>query len=538
MTQEDKFRECYKVIGSFLYFVTEYVFIEDKETSKAIPFKLWPSQVEIIPKIVSQAWLIIIKARQLGLTWLIAAYSLWLAITKPLQQVLVVSYNQDVAQEFLSRINFIQARLPDWLCPHIKRDTMEVKEFVHFDKESNEVNSIIQSLPTTPKGGQSKTPTLLVIDESALNQYFKEIYGATEPGIEAAKGRIIVISNDMKRSPGWAFTRDLFINSMKGLNIFERIFIPWWGHPKRSRELTWDENQKRKIPKFIWQQLYEKNKDEEEIIEHYPSTEMDIISVLGGSYFGKVLARHKFTQRGHVGNLVEKKGEIGFVLDPKGILEVWRYPYYLLKGWDDVYWSKRYALGSDISEGLGESYSVGYVGDRHCDEIVACMRSNRIDAYEWANLLDRLSRWYDRALTCGERTGAGQTTVKRLSELGTNQYIQLVPDSVGGGMTKKLGWGETQQSKHELCGDLKQWMRSMRGKLYDANLVDECSTFILDDMGRLGAEKGKLADCVIGAGCMVQADNFLGQKPTKVLTGESTPWYDTYKKEEVSNWAL
>lgn len=539
ITQQNKFKECYKVIGSFLHFVTAYVFIEDKITFKAIPFKLWPAQVKIIPKIISDLWIICIKARQLGLTWIIAAYCLWLSITKPLQQILVVSYNQDIAQEFLARVNFIQVRLPDWLCPKIKRDTMEVKEFIHHDKDGNEVNSIIQSLPTTPKGGQSKTPTLLIIDESALNQYLKEIYGATEPGIAAAKGRIIIISNDMKKASGWAFTRELFVNSMKGLNIFERIFIPWWGHPDRSRESVWDDEEKKEIPKFIWQQKYEKNKDDEEIIEHYPSTEQDIISVLGGSYFGKVLARHTYTQKGDVGNLIRNKDkEIEFVPDRKGILEIWRYPYNLIKGWDDLRWDKRYCIGGDISEGLGESYSVNYVGDRYKDEIVARMRSNRIDAYQWAELMFLLSEWYDRALTCAERTGAGLTTIKRLSELGCNQYIQLVPDSVGGGMTKKYGWGESNQSKHELCGDLKQWLRSMRGRLYCPLLVDECSTFISDTTGKLKPEGNKYADCVMGAGCMRQADLFLGGKPTKESIQWSPGWLKMMKQENQSNWAL
>ena len=167
------------------------------------------------------------------------------------------------------------------------------------------------------------------------------------------------------------------------------------------------------------------------------------------------------------------------------------------------------------------------------------MRSNRIDAYEWAELSFLLSEWYDRALSCIERTGAGQTTVKRLSELGCNQYIQLVPDSVGGGMTKKFGWPtESTKAKHELCGDLKQWLRSMRGRLYCALLVDECSTFIHDTSEKLRPESGKFGDCVMAAGCMRQADLFLGSKPEKEKKDWSPGWLKSVKQENQSNWAL
>jgi hypothetical protein len=537
---ERQFEESYKVIDSFLYFVLNYVQIEDKETSRAIPFALWQSQLDIMPQIISPDWLIIIKARQLGLTWIMAAYCLWLSITRPLQQILVVSYNQDVAQEFVARIRFMLARLPDWMLPSLKRDTTEILEFGHLDPAGKPINSLIQSLPTTPKGGQSKTPTLLVCDESALNQYFKEIYGATEPGIDAAGGRVVVISNAMKQAPGWSFTRELYVNSMQGLNTFQRIFIPWWGRPGRPTEKVWDEYEKKEIPKFIYIQKYEKNKDDETIIEHYPATEEEAISVVGGSYFGRVLGKHSDNQiNGNVCDIKRNKDkDIEIVKNRRGILEIWRYPYRQLMGWDELQWSNRYCIGSDVSEGLGQSYSVAYVIDRVLDEIVARLRSNRVDAYEWANLLYLLSCYYDNALICTERTGAGQTTVKRLAELEANQYIQLTPDSVGGQMTKKYGWHESQQSKHELCGDLKTWLRTMKGKLYCPILLDECSTWIRHDGGKLGPEQGKLGDCVMGAGCTVEADIFLGEKPVKEIKDTDYEWQKQLKRSGESNWAL
>lgn len=238
------------------------------------------------------------------------------------------------------------------------------------------------------------------------------------------------------------------------------------------------------------------------------------------------------TSKGITGNLIRTKdGTIEFEEAKRGILEVWRYPYYLTQGWDREHWSKRYCGGADVSEGLGQSYSVGYILDRERDEFVCRIRTNRTDAYTWAEQLHLLSDWYcnvrywtrtgglgrEKAVLCVERTGAGQTTVKRLIELGANQYLRMIEGQQGGGHTKEFGWGETQQAKHDLSEDLRAWFRNMKGTLYDAILLDEASTWIKHEGSqRLGPEEGHLGDCVIAAGCTIQASKFLGGSPERI----------------------
>lgn len=514
---EDRFRECFKVINSFLYFVLNYCWIEDKATSQAIPFNLWDSQRHILKKFLTAYRLILLKARQLGLTWLCAAYALWLCVTKPLQLVVVISAKEDWAIEFLDRVKFILDRLPAWMIPELTKRTGQTLEFKH----QNNLLSTIKSLATTPEGAQSKTPTLLILDETSRNRYIKEIWASSKPGIDVAKGRIIIISNSIKDGVGWSWTRDIFTKSMTKINDFKRIFMPWWDHPGRSRK------------HFIEQQKAE-GMDEEDISQHYPSTEQEAISTLLGSYFGKVLARHQTTLPGIRGYLAATKHkELEFIEDPKGIIELWRYPYHLTQQFDGVWWENRYAIGSDISEGLGETYSVAYVLDRKMDEIVCRVRSNRIDAYEWANMLFNLSRFYNNAngnaLICPERTGAGITTCKRLQGLDANLYVKIIPAKAGNPVTKIIGWQETRESKHELCGDLKTWLRLTQGNVYCSLLIDECSTFIRHENGKLEHEEGKLDDCVMGAGCTVKASHFIGDPP-KAVPEEATGWMKKWQE--------
>jgi len=260
LSLEQKVRECKKVIKSLRYFIDKYVFIEDKETKTAIKMSLWPEQRKIIPTLVESNLLIILKARQLGLTWIVAIYVLWQIMTNPLYLAVVISVTEELSIEFLERVYFIMDRLPAWLLPPIKTRTKQVLEFQH----QNGLTSTIKSLPTTEMGAQSKTPNLLIMDETCKNRLAKAIFNASYPGIEQAKGQVIVISNAIKEGAGWYWTRDLYIATMRGLNNFKRIFLPYSAHPYR--------------PKDFREQMVAAGMTEQDINENYPASEEEAIT--------------------------------------------------------------------------------------------------------------------------------------------------------------------------------------------------------------------------------------------------------------------
>ena len=484
-----------RVAESFLFFIQQFCYIIDKNSKEAIKFKLWPAQIKIIPYILESMLLIILKARQLGLTWICAAYVLWYTITKRNRLVIVISAKGDWAVEFLERVYFMLRRLPDWLLPKVIKETTEVLTFKHEDNSE----STIKSLPTTEAGAQSKTPDILILDETCWNPYIHEIYMASKPGIDAAGGRIILISNSIKYAPGWGWTRDAYVKAMKGLNAFKRIFMPWQDRPDRPENF-------REI------QLRE-GLTEEDFSAQYPESEDEAISTLTGSYFGGTLKNHQDFTPGETGWIKDGK----WTEEDRGTVEIWEHPYNQAEDYTGGLWTKRYAIGSDVSEGLNQSYSVAYVLDRFTDTMVARIRSNLIDAHEWGDMLHDLSVYYDNALLCVERTGAGQTTVKRLQALNAKQSIEIVSGKIKGQFTKQFGWGETHQKKHELCGDLKQWFKTTEGGFNCPYLLDEASTWIRHDNGKLGPETDKYGDCVIAAGLTLQASQFMREMPKESL---------------------
>src|SRR5436309_8810036 len=103
---------------------------------------------------------IILKARQLGISWLCCAYGLWLCMFQPGKLVLLFSQGQAEADEMLRRVRSMYDRLPDWLrrqCPLAREPNTSEMEWAN--------GSRVKSLPATQKAGRSLTASLVIFDE-------------------------------------------------------------------------------------------------------------------------------------------------------------------------------------------------------------------------------------------------------------------------------------------------------------------------------------------------------------------------------------
>src|SRR3989304_5436679 len=116
------------------------------------------------------------------------------------------------------------------------------------------------------------------MDETCKNRMAKAIFNSSYPGIEGAKGQVIIVSNAIKEGSGWLFTRDIFISSMRGLNKFKRIFLPWNAHPDR--------------PEDFKAQMIASGMTERDVNENYPENEEEAITDrnIKGVYYAKQMA--------------------------------------------------------------------------------------------------------------------------------------------------------------------------------------------------------------------------------------------------------
>ena len=107
--------EWLKCSRSALYFIVEYVTIYDATTSEWIDFRLWPAQRKALAVLAASTKVLILKARQLGLSWLVLAYCLHVMLFRPRSRVLLFSMREDEAFELLRRVKFMYGQLPAWM---------------------------------------------------------------------------------------------------------------------------------------------------------------------------------------------------------------------------------------------------------------------------------------------------------------------------------------------------------------------------------------------------------------------------------------
>ena len=106
-------RKCRK---SPAYFLDTYGQIYDARSGAWVPFRLWPAQIQTLQTLADHRLTVILKARQLGLTWLVLGYALWLMLFWPAATVLLFSRRDDEAVDLLgTRLHGFYERLPAWL---------------------------------------------------------------------------------------------------------------------------------------------------------------------------------------------------------------------------------------------------------------------------------------------------------------------------------------------------------------------------------------------------------------------------------------
>jgi hypothetical protein len=224
-------------------FIDQYVWLVPKEGGKPERFRLWDFQRDVLTDMREHTNLVILKARQLGLSWLALAEMLWLCNCHEYQTGLIVNRGLAHSKDLLKRIQFMHAHLPDGL-----RTELTDKAFASDDPHITFANgSIIHSLPGGDDVGSGLTAQRILADEVAKWTKFspREAFTALLATL-AGGGTFTAISTAKGTSNYFA---ELWAGAQPGAetpNGYWPIFIPSTAHPDRDDE--WLESEARKYP--------------------------------------------------------------------------------------------------------------------------------------------------------------------------------------------------------------------------------------------------------------------------------------------------
>src|SRR5215471_9120688 len=118
-TEAKRFKiEILKCRKSFAYFCHTYcqILSDYGQGGSWVPFHLWPEQRRVAELLQANRLVVVLKARQLGLTWLVLSFALWLMLFHPIATVLLFSRRDEEAADLLAvRLRGMHDRLPAWL---------------------------------------------------------------------------------------------------------------------------------------------------------------------------------------------------------------------------------------------------------------------------------------------------------------------------------------------------------------------------------------------------------------------------------------
>ena len=122
-------REISKCAKDFRYFC-QYLQIVDKK-GKAIPFTMNEAQEKFLSHVEENPWTYILKARQLGMTTMIAARFFWRALFTPNFRVGVLAHRTESAQAIFEIYRRFYDNLPAFLTFPTEKSNVRELSFFH-----------------------------------------------------------------------------------------------------------------------------------------------------------------------------------------------------------------------------------------------------------------------------------------------------------------------------------------------------------------------------------------------------------------------
>jgi len=182
---KDRIREEFlKCATDPVYFMKKYYMIQHPQRGRML-FDLYPFQESVLKIFSGDQNIIINKSRQLGISTLVSAYSLWLMLFHKDKNVLVIATKQETAKNMVTKVRFAYDNLPVWLKIGSTED----------NRLSLRLNngSQIKAVSGASDAARSEAVSLLVMDEAAFIDNAEDLFGSAQQTL-ATGGKCIALS--------------------------------------------------------------------------------------------------------------------------------------------------------------------------------------------------------------------------------------------------------------------------------------------------------------------------------------------------------
>ena len=384
------------------YFMKKYCYIQHP-TRGRILFNLYPFQSKVLHLFRDNDYIITLKSRQLGISTLAAAYSLWLMCFHKDKNVLALATTQATARNLVSKTMFMYDQLPKWLrLPALEKNKLSLRL---------KNGSKITAKSSNADAARSEAVSLLLIDEAAFIDNIEETFTAAQQTL-ATGGQCMALSTPNGIGNWFHLTWE---KAESGENSFLPIRLPWTVHPERNQE--WREQQDADLgPRMAGQEC-----DCDFLASGDTVFEPDDMSFFEQTYQVDPLER-----RGVDGNL-------------------WI--------WEGADYRKSYMVVADVARGDSTDYSAFHIFDiENCVQVGEYR--GKLSPKDFGNVLVGIASEYNDALLVVENANIGWATIEQVLE---REYKNLYYSS-----TSQMESVESYMHKYERDKLVPGFTMSMR----------------------------------------------------------------------------
>lgn len=507
MTKEDKLKQ---IVADPVLWIRYFVNIVNKEGRK-VPFNLTYHQ-KLLLKNFSK-FNLVAKSRQLGVTSLALAYSLYLTHTESDCVCMIMSYSLDTVDIVFKKLKAMYEDLS--LAVKIKDVANNRKELILGNR--SRIICCVCGSKDAARGATLRYVHLTEVssmDDEKLANQLVAIEAALRPDAE------MVLESTSKGMNYWF---ELWMKAVNGESQYKPFFFSWVDDTRLflrdyedsteiyknryGRYLTIDDlddeekslynkmdghKNRLVIKKLMWRRMKIANIGTEKFRQEYPSNAMESFIVTGNNIFDLEQIQERLL------NLNETI-KIRLPMNVPVIMKKWKNNCTM---WKLPQKDMRYYCGVDTGEGIGSDNSVIEIIDSDGYQTFE-FASNKIKPYEFAELVRAAGTYYGKSLLVIEKMSAGHTVVDNLYDSGnryTNLYKYKHYDAKGK-LRKKPGFETSGKSRPIIINRLVEWFDKGQVCINSKGLLNEMKTFQMDDNGKVQAASGAKDDRVM-AFCM------------------------------------
>jgi len=346
------------------YFMRKYCHIQHP-TRGRILFNLYPFQDKILHLFRDEQYIITLKSRQLGISTLAAAYSLWLMLFHKDKNILALATTQATARNLVTKVIFMYDELPKWLkLPSVEKNKLSLRL---------RNGSKVQAKSSSPDAARSEAVSLLLMDEAAFIDNVDETFTAAQQTL-ATGGQCMALSTPNGVGNWFHQTWE---KAETGENSFIPIRLPWTVHPERDQK--WRDVQDQDLgPRMAGQ----------ECDCDFLASGDTVFEPEDMAFYEETYQKDPLERRGVDGNL-------------------WI--------WEGVDYSKSYMVVADVARGDATDYSAFHIFDiETCTQVAEY--KGKIAPGDFGNMLVGIASEYNEALLVIENANIGWATIEKVLE--------------------------------------------------------------------------------------------------------------------------